>query len=137
MNNKIISVTTNEIEEIKANIMQSKNVFLAEIEGSKIKTEKDYVRAMADAFAFPYELPEMNIGWYNDYINDLMWIEQKSIVLIIHDYDLMLADNQKIKKLIIEYFEEITLPWWEGEVVGHMVGGEPRSFLVYLEKEGF
>ena len=27
----------------------------------------------------------------------------------------------------------IILPWWEGEVVGHMVGAEPREFLLYLE----
>ncbi len=30
-------------------------------------------------------------------------------------------------------FEEITLPWWEGEVVGHLVGGVPRGFWIYLE----
>ena len=31
-------------------------------------------------------------------------------------------------------FEENILPWWEEEVVGHMVGGVPRKFLVYLER---
>ena len=30
-------------------------------------------------------------------------------------------------------FAEIILPWWEGEVVGHMVDGKPRGFLIYLE----
>lgn len=30
-------------------------------------------------------------------------------------------------------FEGISLPWWEEEVVGHMVDGVSRKFLVYLE----
>ena len=89
---------------------------------------------MADAFAFPHKLPEMKLGWYNDCINDLMWIEQKEIVLIIHNYDLLLIDNLKLKNDIMADFEEIILPWWEEEVVGHMVGGVPRKFLVYLER---
>lgn len=134
MNNKIIYVTREQSKVIKRDALQSKDTFLAEIDGTKIKTEEDYVQAMASAFDFPCELPEMKIGWYNDYINDLMWIKQKSIILIIHDYDSMLVDNLEIKEIIIEYFEEITLPWWEGEIIGHMVGGTPRSFLVYLER---
>ena len=36
-------------------------------------------------------------------------------------------------RVIIEDFEKITLPWWEGEVIGRMVGGKPRGFMVYLE----
>ena len=75
----------------------------------------------------------MKIGWYNDYIMDLMWIEPEGVVLIIHNYDLMLVDHFKLKSDIISDFKEIILPWWEGEVVGHMVGGKPRKFTVYLE----
>ncbi|MBD5470027.1 MAG: barstar family protein [Lachnospiraceae bacterium] len=134
MNNKIIYVTKEEAQAIKRDALQNKDIFWAEIEGTGIKTEEDYVQAMASAFDFPGELPEMKIGWYNDYINDLMWIKQKSIILMIHDYDSMLVDNPEIKEIIIEYFQEITLPWWEGEIIGHMVGGTPKSFLVYLER---
>ena len=36
------------------------------------------------------------------------------------------------KQNIIADFEEIILPWWDGEVVGHTVGGAPRNFNVYL-----
>ena len=46
----------------------------------------------------------------------------------------MLSDEPKLKKIILDDFEEIILPWWEKEVVGHMVGGTPRGFLVYLEQ---
>lgn len=134
MNNKLVYITKDEAERIKNHALNNEDVFFAEIEGGKIRTEADYVQEMSNAFAFPHELPVMKIGWYNDYISDLMWIEQKDIVLLIHNYDLMLCDEQKLKKNILDDFEEIILPWWEGEVVGHMVGGMPRGFMVYLEK---
>ncbi len=118
MNNKIISVTKNEAKLIKVHAIQNREIYFAEIDGGGIKTEEDYVRTMADAFAFPHDVPEMKLGWYNDYINDLM-----------------LVDNLKLKNDIMADFEEIILPWWEGEVVGHMVGGAPGKFLIYLESK--
>lgn len=136
MNNKLVYITKDEAERIKNHALNNEGVFFAEIEGAKIRTEADYVQEMSNAFAFPHELPAMKIGWYNDYISDLMWIEQKDIVLLIHNYDLMLCGEQKLKKNILDDFEEIILPWWEGEVVGHMVGGMPRGFMVYLENIG-
>ena len=133
MKNKIVYVTKDESRVVKMDAIKNEDTFFVEIDGDKIKTEEDYVQAMANAFAFPHALPELKIGWYNDYISDLMWIEQKDIIMIIHNYDLMLVDDLKTKKNIIAGFEEIILPWWEGEVVGHMVGGVPRKFLIYLE----
>ena len=131
--NKMIFVTRHEAEWIKEDTLQNREIYFAEIDGAEIKTEEDYVRAMADAFAFPHELPAMKLGWFNDYINDLEWIEQKEIVLIIDNYDLMLIHNLKLKNDIMADFEEVILPWWEGGIVGHMVGGEPKKFSVYLE----
>ncbi|MDE6847444.1 MAG: hypothetical protein K2J99_16990 [Lachnospiraceae bacterium] len=100
MKNRIIyvTVTKDEAEEIKKNAVKNLDIFFAEIDGAKIIAEEDYVRAMANAFVFPQALPELKIGWYNDYISDLMWIEQKNIVMLTHDYDLMLTDDLKPKK---------------------------------------
>ena len=134
MNNKLVYITKDEAEQIKNHALNNEDVFFAEIEGAKVRTEADYVQEMSNVFTFPHELPAMKIGWYNDYICDLMWIEQKNIVLIIHEFDLMFCDEPKLKQIIMEDFEEIILPWWEGEVVGHMVGGTPRGFLIYLEQ---
>ncbi|MBE6839018.1 MAG: hypothetical protein E7507_05685 [Ruminococcus sp.] len=134
MNSKIVYVAKEKTDEIKSCILHNDDIFIAEIEGAKIKTEADYVQAMSSAFSFPHELPSMKIGWYNDYICDLMWIKQKNIVLIIHEFDLMLCDEPELKKIILDDFKEIILPWWNGEVVGHMVGGAPRDFCVYLEQ---
>ena len=89
---------------------------------------------MASAFILPQVLPAMKIGWLNDWLSDLMRIKQKDIVLLVYDYDLMLTDDLKIKKNIVADFVDIILPWWEGEIVGHMVGRVPRGFEVYLER---
>lgn len=133
MDNKIVYITKAEAKLIKTNAIENGDIYLAEIEGAGIDTEEDYVRAMASAFAFPHELPVMNLGWHDDYMQDLLWIEQKEIVMVVHNFDLMLADDPELKKVIIDDFKEIILPWWEGEVVGHMVGGVPRKFVLYLE----
>lgn len=133
MANKIMYITKEEALIIKRNVLKNQKVFLAELEGAEIESEEDYVRVVSCVFQFPSELPEMKIGWCNDYINDLMWIEQQEIVMLIHNYKMMFINNQKIKEHIIADFKEIILPWWDGEVIGHMVGAKPRKFNIYLE----
>ncbi len=133
MNNRINYISKMEAEKIKKDALKNKAVFFAEIEGNEIKTEEDYVQAMANAFCFPQELPGKKLDWCNDYICDLMWIKQKNIILLIRNYDLMLIDHLEVKNNAIADFEEIILPWWEGEIIGHMVDGVPRRFLVYIE----
>lgn len=150
MKNEIVNVTKEEAEVIKKNAIQDKDTYFAEIDGSSIKTAADYAQAMAEAFAFPLikteadyvqaiedafslRRPEAILGWYIDDMTTLIWIEQSDIILIMHNYEQMLADNIELKERIISDFEEIILPWWEGEVVGCMVGGAPKKFLVYLE----
>lgn len=134
MNNKIVYIATDEVKKIRTDALNDQDVFLAEIDGARIRTEEEYVRAMIDAFAIPHPLLGMKIGILNDWIEDLTWIKQKDIVFIIHDFDSMLLDDLKAKKIIMLDFEEIILPWWDGDVVGHMVGGQPRGFRVYLER---
>lgn len=150
MKNEIINVTKEEAKVIKKNAIQDKDTYFAEIDGSSIKTAADYAQAMAEAFVFPLlktkadyvqaiddDFPlrwsEAILGWYIDDMTTLIWIEQSDIILIMHNYEQMLADNIELKERIISDFEEIILPWWEGEVVGCMVGGAPKKFLVYLE----
>ena len=134
MNNKIIYIAKDEAKRIKMDALKNQDIYLAEIDGARIRTEGEYVQAMVDAFAITHPLLGMKIGILNDWMEDLTWIEQKDIIFIIHNYDLMLSDDLKTKKKVMLYLEEIILPWWEGDVVGHMVGGEPRGFMLYIEK---
>lgn len=51
----------------------------------------------------------------------------------IRGFAKILINDSDLKKEIPSDFEEIILPWWEGEVVGHLVGGSPRGFSIYLK----
>ncbi len=135
MKNRIVYVNEQEADAVKAEALQKENVFFAELDGRSIQTEADYVREMELVMNCPYEKSDMylKLGWYHDWICELLWLGEKDVVLLLRGYDFMLRNNEKTKKRIVEDFEEIPLPWWEGEVIGHMVGGKPRSFMVYLE----
>lgn len=135
MKNRIVYVNEQEADAVKAEALQKENVFFAELDGLSIQTEADYVREMELVMNCPYEKSDMylKLGWYHDWICKLLWLGEKDVVLLLRGYDFMLRNDEKTKKWIVEDFEEITLPWWEGEVIGHMVGGKPRSFMVYLE----
>ena len=137
MKNRIVYVNEQEADAVKAEALQKENVFFAELDGRSIQTEADYVREMELVMNCPYEKSDMylKLGWYHDWICELLWLGEKDVVLLLRGYDFMLRNNEKTKKRIVEDFEEITLPWWEGEVIGHMVGGKPRSFMVYLERK--
>ena len=43
MNNKIVYVTKNEAQLIKADAVQNREIYFAEIDGAEIKAEEDYV----------------------------------------------------------------------------------------------
>lgn len=136
MKNRIVYVNKQEADAVKAEALGKENVFFAELDGRAIQTEADYVREMEAAMNCPYEKSDMylKLGWYHDWICELLWLEEeKDVVLLMRDYDFMLVNEEKTKQHIIEDFEKITLPWWEGEVIGRMVGGKPRGFMVYLE----
>lgn len=135
MMNKIYYIREAEAEAVKTTTLQDVDTYLTEIDGAVIQSEKEYVLAMAVAFGFVNQLSGFTIEWCNDYIHDLRWIKHPDIVLLIRNYDRMLIDDPDLKKAIIAGFAEITLPWREGEVVGHMVGGNPRRFLIYLETD--
>lgn len=135
MKNRIVYVSKQEADAVKAEAMQKENVFFAELDGRFIQTEADYVREMELVMDFPYEKSEeyLKLGWYFDWICELLWLGEKDVALLIRGYDFMLIHDEKTKQHIIADFEERTLPWWEGEVIGRMVDGKPRSFMVYLE----
>ena len=80
------------------------------------------------------DFPKPVIGWLNDYLCDLSWISNCKIAIVIRNFDMFLRDNEKKKRDIILDFDEIILPWWEKNVEEHMVGGQRKTFLVYLEQ---
>ena len=134
--NKIFYVAKEEIEKLKEHLATVSDTYVVELEGADIQTEREYVWEIDTKLQVPYDISSrLTLGWYHDDITDCTWIEEKHIILIIRHFDDMLKNCPKVKQNIIDEFNSVTLPWWGGEIIGHMVGGEPKEFLVYLEVE--
>lgn len=133
MNNKIIYIAKEESETVRAYNKNRRDIFFVEIDGKKIQSRENFVEEMAMKFGFFGKFSPPTLSWWNEYMCDLLWIEKENIVLLISNFEAMLSNDPETKKLIVEYFEEIILPWWGGNVIGHMVGGYPREFVIYLE----
>lgn len=134
MKNRISYISKKEAAALKESISGDDDIFFVEADGAEIQSEEDYVREMEIRLRVPYGLPpKLVLDWYVDDITRCTWIKENKIVVLIHHFDSMLVNDPKIKQRILDDFNEIILPWWEGEIVGHLVGGEPKAFLVYLE----
>ena len=54
------------------------------------------------------------------------------IVCFYYNYDLFMKLDISSKTEIFRGFKEDYIPWWENDVVNHMVDGVPKKFTVYL-----
>jgi len=134
--NEIRYVSKKEMQKILEKLKKEPSIFVAELFGDSLRNEKEFMNGTLDAFCFPTSSSRyLKYGWYNDYICDLLWIKEPNIAMVVHNYNIILCDDEIIKHWWIDDLKEIVLPWWDGEVVGHMIGGCPRKFTVYLEVE--
>ncbi len=138
MRNKITTIVQSEsksiIEECKI-----RNIFVAELFGSKIHGIEDFFRDVSKAFEFPDLFNKYrNMDAYLDWIRDLSWLlynnKCSGFALIIYDYKIFMCDDYRRKEQIIRSFAEVVLPYWEEDVIhctnnGH---GTPRPFNLYL-----
>lgn len=65
-------------------------------------------------------------------MEDLMWIDADSYLLIIYNYKKFMNNDEKTKKIIIEAFNDSILPWCDSEVEKYCVGGSRKDFNVLL-----
>lgn len=131
MTNKKIILSSLEMEKIKSELMLNKDVFFVEINGNECQCLDDYLYIIWKIFMFPIEKRSMD--GYIDWICDLTWLdEDKKIIIVINNFSEFLKNDLKSRNIIIKDFEELILPWWETDVSEHVVGGKPRTFLVYL-----
>ena len=131
MNNKVAFVNKNQFKELSASNEASLKII---IDGKEIHSWSDYWNVISEAFSFP-ELPSYmkpDYHSYYDLMTDLSWIKSKNIVLIIKNSDKFLADDLKLRNIIIKDFKDNLLPFWEEEVLKTVVEGEARSFCVYF-----
>ena len=132
--NKIHIANTSEINELKRSIMKNNNIRLVEISGNTISSWEEYAAELERQLKFPTSCIR-SVDIYLDWIQDLSWIDENELIIIIYDFDRFIESNPSLKNEIISDFEEVILPFWESEVEKCVVGGKAKSFNVYLANE--
>lgn len=130
MKNCIKTINASKVEIIKTQA-KMRNAFVVEIEGSQISNFNEYMYFIEKVLKFPSpceDIPER----YEDWIRDLSWFPYSEYTFIVYNYGLFLHENPREKGWFIDGFKNMILPWWEKDVVNHMVGGETKIMNVYL-----
>jgi hypothetical protein len=130
MENKIHVVSSREMSDIKNNLMKDESLFVAEILGSEVRDLQDFFRIMSELFEFPW--PSRNYAGFSDWMTDLDWLHKDGYVLVIHQFQDFMSEDQAEKQEVIDVFATDVLPFWQEEVVKVVVEGEVKLFHVYL-----
>jgi hypothetical protein len=131
MQHGIHHISNEEFDLIYRGFSDDMSVWVGEIDGRIVDSWKDYARQVSRAFRFPTPC-ENSIDAYLDWIRDLDWLEKDGYILVIRDFGMLLRNDPKLKKEIIDDFLDVVLPWWEGDVEKYSVGGKAKCFSVYL-----
>ena len=130
MHNKIITLSSVSINAVKKEL-SSDNVWVLDIDGTRCSCLSEYLHTISKFFLFPTQ--PSGLDSYNDWICDLTWLDANlKIAIIIYHFSKFLKDDLSAKAHILEDFENMILPWWETDVINHVVDGKPRFFSVYL-----
>ena len=137
MENKIYHITKNELGSIKQQLNSQSNTWIAEIDGNKITTWKDYADEIESVFKFPTSIIEMHVNGlsidgYLDWMRDLGWLRSSGIAIVINNYRSFMSGDLQKKEIVLESFEDCVLPWWQSEVEQYQVEGKAKPFNVYL-----
>ena len=122
MKNTVKYISMQEVPQLKKNFQQDQGIFMVEINGKQCSKLADYLKIMSDSFSFPIEAK--GVDGYNDWMRDLTWIEEKKIAVIISNYTDFLKDDLSSKEVILQEFNQLILPWWDGEYAGCLVNGD-------------
>ena len=130
MENRIFHVSVTEANEVKSNVQHDNTTFLVEIDGTFISNVAEYLSCISELYTFP--IPSRGLDGYYDWMRDLDWLEKERYILIIHNYMSFLKDDPSQKKVIMDGFSDIILPWWESEIEQCVVGGKAKPFNIYI-----
>lgn len=130
MSNKVQNISEAEFNAISKEYSQNDDVFYVCLDAAQINTLQDYFREMGKAFLFPR--PAKSFAVFDDWMRDLDWIKQEEIVLVITNASQLLSRSGEGAGAVINDFETLILPFWEGDVGKYIVGGASKKFNVYL-----
>lgn len=131
MKNEIYNITAKELTSIKQQLCNQKGVWVAEIDGSKVPTWKDYAREVEKAFCFPTPC-DRSMDVYLDWMTDLSWLNSQGYILIIKNVETLMRDDPEKREKTLRFFKEDILPFWQFGVAQYVVEGKAKTFNVYL-----
>jgi hypothetical protein len=129
--NTINIINSRDLKVLKEKLQVNNRSFVVELDGIKIQSWVDYISEIQSKFRFPSSCID-SVDRYLDWIRDLEWLEQEEFAIIINKFKDFCKDNPKTRNEIIQEFEETILPFWQEDVKNVVVGGSPKSFMVYL-----
>lgn len=131
--------TTNRVERISHSSVKSllselpgdNSILVVEIDGKSIQSWHDYISVIQEKFEFPTPCYN-NMDRYNDWMRDLDWLNKEGFQLVIYNFSSFMQGDPELKQKIITRFSDTILPFWQEEIKHVVVGGKPKSFMVYL-----
>ena len=130
MNNKVIYTSSNDFNIIKEDLTRNNKIFWVEIDGRNISNLSEYFFSISNLCIFP--IPARSWAGYNDWKTDFTWIREDAIVIVINNFGCFLRSDLSSKVKVVEKFQNSILPWWEEDVMDHVVDGKTKKFTVYL-----
>ena len=131
MKNEMKRININEWKQIYQQLKKKQNVWIAEIDGSKVSTWEDYAHEIEKVFRFPTPC-DKSIDVYLDWITDLSWLNVNGFILIIKNFKDFLKEDFEKKEKILWFFGEDILPFWQSGIEQCVVGGKAKPFNIYL-----
>lgn len=115
------------------NLIFDKKIKIIAIDGAEIENKNDYFIKISELFSFPQFETEhdLNYSAYIDWMTDLSWFDNCSIILVINNFSQFMKSCQQDKDTVMNIFAEDILPFWDEEVERVVIGGKRRDFNVY------
>ncbi len=91
----------------------SDTTFVGILDGENCKTLDNFYLSIAKTLHFPDYFAQ-NLDSMDELLNDLSWLNPKTIYLIIRNYeDLLIEENEEVKEIILSLFDAAAEEWKE------------------------
>lgn len=131
MENKMYSISEEKLNSIKQQLFNQRGVWVAEIDGSKVPTWKDYAHEIERVFRFPTPC-DKSMDAYLDWMTDLSWLNAQGYALIIKNVKDFMRNDPEKKEKVLRFFKDDILPFWQSGVEQYVVEGKAKPFDVYI-----
>lgn len=137
--NSIIKINEENLNYIESNINQNV-IFFRKFDASLWKNDSDVFEDFGSKMCFPTDIwnkDTSNYALFTDLMRNLMWTENKSVVIVIKNLEnFTTITGITTKNLLFQCFEKYILPFWEGKpgtrsVVDCLPYMKPKQFNVY------